>query len=369
MCFVPSPPTIYVGLDTGHIGVYSTSPDYGDYTPLINLSTHTARVCKLAYASRQSLILSISRDKHLCVIDHATKRQRSSTAVGHPGLAVAQGGLASLVWDEDEDRAFVGTAANQIYIYHLPPQQQTPVLLHVLQGHTATVRALYLNSVDHYLFSGSYDFRVGIWSIHEGTTASEVGRSRLNGMMSQGPQKAIKAVVYARALREVITGVEGGWLCVWNTVTGKLAYVWKGHTHSVSQLLWVDATRTLISVSLDGKVKFWAFKDAKKEGAAGAGPTLGVGEGVGVEEGKEGREGKEAEEEGPVSPLSSPLALSSYSPPAPHSPAAEYAPDPSPTTEMSPQPVSEDMFPASPVTQSAVTSALDEHVSPEPDLF
>ena len=92
--------------------------------------------------------------------------------------------------------------------------------------------------------------------------------------MSQGPSKQITSVVYCNALREVVTGVEGGWLCVWNTFTGRLAYVWKGHTHAVSQLIFVNATRTLISVSLDGKVKFWSFPARQRvDGGAEKGRT------------------------------------------------------------------------------------------------
>ena len=325
MCFVPSPPTIYVGLDTGVVWCYSSSPDYGDYTPISNLVAHSARITKLTYAPKQRLLLSISRDKHLVVIDHHTKTIRHSIPVGHPGMAAQGGGLASLVYDADDERVFIGSYANHIYIYHLPPNQP-PVLLHTLQGHTGAVRALYLNAIDRYLFSGSYDSRVGVWSIHEGSTASEVGRSRLNGMMAQGPSKQIRSIVYARALREVITGAEGGWLMVWNTFTGRLAYAWKGHTHAVSQLIWVDGTRTLISVSLDGKVKFWSMRgeaQLKKLEVEELQPLQGE---TVLGEGKE--EGGAAS----VPPLSSPLALSSYSPPPPHSPPADFASDSVPDT-------------------------------------
>ena len=338
MCFVPSPPTIYVGLDTGVVWCYSSSPDYGDYTPLTSIPAHTSRITKLTHAAKQNLLLSISRDKHLVVIDHTTRTLRSSTPVGHPGIAVAAGGLASLVYDDEDERVFIGSHAHHIYIYHLPPAHlhSSPVLLHTLQGHTGCVRALYLNAVDHYLFSASYDFRVGVWSIHDGSTASEVGRSRLNGMMGQGPAKHITAIVYARALREVITGAEGGWLMVWNTYTGRLAYAWKGHAHTVSQLLWVEGQRMLISVSLDGKVKFWSMKGEalmKKKEVEDMGGG-GVGQGLQVMGGTETvMEGKEdGGRPSSLAPLASPLALSSYEPPPPHSPAPEFVPDAVPDT-------------------------------------
>ena len=160
-CFVPSPPTVYVGLDTGHVWSYSVSGAYSDYTPICDLEAHSARVMKLAYSSQQQLVASISRDKHLVIIDHSAKRVRYTLPVGHPGIAVAQGGLAAMELEDAQQRLFIGTFAHSIYIYHLPAGSP-PQLLHVLQGHSGTVRALHLDSVNHYLFSGSFDYRVGV---------------------------------------------------------------------------------------------------------------------------------------------------------------------------------------------------------------
>ena len=259
VCFIASPPTLYVGLDSGVLWSYKVSNNYADFSPISQIPLHTGRIMRFAHAVKQRLLLSISKDKHLAVIDLETGTVRSSVAVGHPGMTAAQAGLSSLIYDDEEEKVFIGTSANVIYIYTLPPNSQ-PLLLHALHGHTAPVTALYYHARDHYLFSGSYDYRIGVWAIQPGKSAVEASRSHLNGMMALGPSKQIKAIVYCLALREVVTGVEGGWLCVWNTDTGRIRYAWKGHEGGVSGLWWKNTEKVLVSSGLDGKVKFWDMK-------------------------------------------------------------------------------------------------------------
>ena len=227
---------------------------------------------RFAHAVKQRLLLSISKDKHLAVVDLESGRVRSSIAVGHPGMAAAQAGLVSLEYDDEEEKVFIGTSANVIYIYTLPPNSQ-PLLLHALHGHTAPVTALYYHAKHHYLFSGSYDYRVGVWAIQPGKSAVEASRSHLNGMMALGPSKQIRAVVYCLALGEVVTGVEAGWLCVWNTDTGRIRYAWKAHADSVSGLWWKNNEKVLVSSGFDGKVKFWDMSRTQTPPSADAKPV------------------------------------------------------------------------------------------------
>ena len=271
VCFIASPPTLYVGLDSGALWSYTVSNNYSDFSPITQLPLHTARIMKLAHATKQNLLLSISRDKHLAVVDHTTGKLRSSIAVGHPGMPASQAELASLVYDDEEEKAFVGTYGNVIYIYTLPHNSQ-PLLLHALHGHTAPVRALYYHAHDHHLFSGSYDYHVGVWAIQPGRSPVEAARSRLNGMMALGPSKQVKAVVYCAALGEVVTGTEDGWLCVWNVESGRIRYAWK-HGGGVSGLWWKDAEKVLVSSGLDGKVKFWNMQHTQQSTLTHATPS------------------------------------------------------------------------------------------------
>ena len=275
VCFIASPPSLYVGLDSGVLWSYSVSNNYADISPTTApYPLHTARVVALAHAAKQRLLLSISKDKHLAVVDLELNKQRFSVAVGHTGMNAAQAGLASLVYDDEEEKVFVGTAANFVYIYTLPPDSP-PLLLHALHGHTAPVTALHYHARDHLLFSGSTDFRVGVWAIQPGNSAAEASRSHLSTMMQLGPSKQIKALVYCPALREVVTGTEGGWLCVWNTEGGRIRYAWKGHGDSVSGMWWKDDEKVLVSSGLDGKVRFWSMRDTQLTLGADAPPTAG----------------------------------------------------------------------------------------------
>jgi WD40 repeat protein len=70
------------------------------------------------------------------------------------------------------------------------------------------------------LFSGAFDGLSAIWEIS--ANRAESSRSKNVGWLRGGPQKKIKSVCYLPSLRQVITGLESGWVALWDTATGKL---------------------------------------------------------------------------------------------------------------------------------------------------
>lgn len=261
VCVIPSQRAAYVGLDNGRVHAYVADPTWTSFAPIGEHAVHNGRVTAIAYASRKSAVLSVGLDNHMCVIDAADRRALHSIAVGG-GLHVGSLSLSAIRTDDDYERAFVASSTGTIFIYStamLPTQ--APVLIHQLQGHSAPVKCLSYNRADGLLFSGSDDFNIGVWTIAPGGSPNEVSRSRLQGMMTNGIPKAVTAICYAAPLQQVITGYNDGYIAVWNVQTGRLSYGWKGHEHTVTQMLFDPQQRTLISAGHDGKVKLWQLKD------------------------------------------------------------------------------------------------------------
>lgn len=250
--WLPATNSLWVGLDNGHTLHYRADDKYENFTLLSDIEAHTLRVTGMAFSAVKNVVLSVSRDKNLVLFSNIEKK------VTHT-IPISNAWLTSLTFDSQFDRFFIGTYSGSIYIYTMTPYPAAPSVLHTLTGHTGPVKALHFAAPERLLFSGGGDCTTGIWSIHP-SASQETSRSRSAGWMAAGPQKKVKSVIYCPSLRQVVTGVEGGWFCVWHTSNGKLSYVVKGHSDNVVALSWIDTPRILISASADGKVKFWRFE-------------------------------------------------------------------------------------------------------------
>jgi WD40 repeat protein len=276
ICYISSIKQVYVGLDSGHIMAYKINDTkYEDFSLISDISGHTARVTGVASINSKGLLISVSKDKNIVLYDQIKQSILSTTTAGNYPLS-------ALYFDADTERCFIANHNQQILIYSFAdcPGKLTPSLLHTLSGHSSTIRCLHYNPVDKLLFSGAADYNVGIWTIHTNNTDkfnnSEISRSRIVGWLKNGPQKGVKAVAYLHSLRQVVTGLDGGKVGVWNVNSGKLLYTFKPHQNSVVSLVWLEGPKILLTASLDGYVKFWKFNPNKIEltpHAAGSTPT------------------------------------------------------------------------------------------------
>jgi WD40 repeat protein len=83
-----------------------------------------------------------------------------------------------------------------------------------------SIRSLFYKKKERYLFSGAFDGLAAIWEI--GATSSESSRSKNVAWLKGGSTKKIKSICYLPSTRQVITGLETGWLAIWDTESGKL---------------------------------------------------------------------------------------------------------------------------------------------------
>lgn len=254
---------VYIGLDNGKIYAYRINDNYTTFNQANVIQPHTARITGLVYNNEHNTLISISRDKKIVTTDlHGYTIQNTT---------ITNFSLECIESDLLHSRIFIGNVAGSIAIYDVSNSNGVPDLVHTLHGHTNTLRCLYYNTTYRYLFSGSYDYTVGIWNIVSSDNDSAISnklsvtRSRIVGWLKNTPSIKIKSIVYSSSDRQVITGLADGRYAVYNTDNGQLINIVNAHDNQIKCLHWIDNNRVLLTGSLDGTMKYWKWQDRSAE--------------------------------------------------------------------------------------------------------
>ena len=140
----------------------------------------------------------------------------------------------------DSKTAISGSRDTTLRIWDI----ETGICKHILVGHQASVRCLEIHG--DLVVSGSYDTTARIWSISEGRCLRT-----LQGHFSQ---------IYAVAFdgKRVATGSLDTSIRVWNVSDGKCLAILQGHTSLVGQLQMRNDT--LVTGGSDGSVRVWSLR-------------------------------------------------------------------------------------------------------------
>ncbi|KAJ3051144.1 SCF ubiquitin ligase complex subunit cdc4, partial [Rhizophlyctis rosea] len=118
-----------------------------------------------------------------------------------------------------------------------------PYFMHVLNGHTSSVRAI--AGQGNVLVSGSYDTTVRIWDLRTGDAVH----------VCRGHREKVYSVGYCHELRRAVSGSMDASVRVWCTRTGVGLFVLEGHSSLVG-LLELSA-QYLVSAAADSTLRIW----------------------------------------------------------------------------------------------------------------
>ncbi|CAJ0961047.1 unnamed protein product, partial [Mesorhabditis belari] len=120
---------------------------------------------------------------------------------------------------------------------------QTGARLHVLQGHTSTVRCMSLHGTT--LVSGSYDQTLRVWDLVDWKCLHI-----LTGHLGMVWCEQFGGI-------RVVSGASDGTVKVWNVQTGECLQTLTGHTDAVESLLFEPERDLVASASLDATIRVW----------------------------------------------------------------------------------------------------------------
>ncbi|KAJ3035213.1 SCF ubiquitin ligase complex subunit cdc4 [Rhizophlyctis rosea] len=118
-----------------------------------------------------------------------------------------------------------------------------PYFVHVLNGHTSSVRAI--AGQGNVLVSGSYDTTVRVWDLRTGDCVH----------VCRGHREKVYSVGYCHELRRAVSGSMDASVRVWCTRTGVGLFTLEGHSSLVG-LLELSA-QYLVSAAADSTLRIW----------------------------------------------------------------------------------------------------------------
>ncbi|KAJ2986973.1 SCF ubiquitin ligase complex subunit cdc4, partial [Globomyces sp. JEL0801] len=125
-----------------------------------------------------------------------------------------------------------------------PEDGTNPYFLHLLSGHTNSVRAI--AGAGNTLVSGSYDTTVRVWNLLTGECS----------FVFQGHREKVYSVGYSPELNRAASGSMDSTVKVWCTLTGELLFTLEGHTSLVGLLELTP--KYLISAAADSTLRIWS---------------------------------------------------------------------------------------------------------------
>jgi len=129
-----------------------------------------------------------------------------------------------------------------------------PNLVHRLQGHSGSVRAVSLNAENNLVLSGSEDTTVKLWDLTSGEVL----------LTLTGHTDAVQTVTFAPDVRSAISGSNDSSIIVWNLNPKKVVKTLAGHSAPVHSVVVSANGKFILSGSADKTVVLWDFKTGKK---------------------------------------------------------------------------------------------------------
>lgn len=222
---------LFVGLESGHIMLYTVTPDYNRVTPKRDFAAHKSRVTGIQFLASSDHLFSVSHDGCFQWFDAETGEHKGGYTTGSQ--------CSALYYDDAEQRAFVGDYNGNIKVLSVADGRIS--LTTTLQGHHSqggmlgplkdsilslvrgTVRSLAFDASSQTLFSGSFHTSITVWK------PDNEDKPLLCELVKHNAK--VRAVIWVDGAKKLISAA-GDEIYVWDfTAKRKEAPKWSDENH------------------------------------------------------------------------------------------------------------------------------------------
>lgn len=241
-----------VGLDNGRIYCFKAKPNthYLDMEMILELPLHKDRVMGLGYDKDNKVIYSCSTDKTFYLTD--LKQNPPSPIL----LKLSRAGYTNLKFDKKNERIFLTNGIGELTVFLTTTSPPTEVL-NLQSSSLSSIRALHIDDINHYLFTGSVNGKINIFNL------GLPGKERfISEMTSFGASMKIRICRYNAKNHELITGDEDGRVTIWSLKTGQPVQVFEAHPKSaITQMDYDEENRLLWTGGKDKAFRVWKLPE------------------------------------------------------------------------------------------------------------
>jgi len=250
---------ICVGLEDGTLLVLTMAPDFSDFCEYKSFPVHTDVITGMRYDPVLDSIVTVSRDRQLCVWDPELDDENN----GIRGKQVSNSWISTLeLYHPYPNVTLALCATYESNIVLVDCRWKEPREVHRLYQHGGSVRCLYLETRGNYLFSSGFDTHINIWELKQNKVTL---RHRL-----VGHRKKVNGVAYHAGRKRVLSAGDDGDIHIWDPATPKPTFTLQSpHNGAVEHLHWEEDKKLLISTGQDRVLRVWRFSgDSRSQSMA-----------------------------------------------------------------------------------------------------
>lgn len=207
---------------------------------LMTLKGHLGAVYNLSFSGNDQLLVSGSEDETVRIWDIQTGKE-INTLRGHTGPVIG------VYFSQDDDNSMIASTSfdKTVKLWDV----KTGSEIKTLRSHTEPTNNVAYSYDGKTIASCSDDSTIRVWSTDLKTTQPL--------MVLRGHQAPVLTVLYSFDSRKIASSDASGEVIIWDANDGQIIRKFKAHNDLVQDVSFAEDNKTLVTGSLDKKIRLW----------------------------------------------------------------------------------------------------------------
>ena len=233
------------GFTAASTGKFQVCYRVASEAPIRNLTGHTNLIDCIAYSPDGNQLASCSHDGTVRFWDVTKGQQVASLNYGQPPQPAY-----CLAWSQDGKHLVVGGVSKELRLYDAVGRKQLRECKAYDEktnpkGHREAVSSVVFTADGKFFFSAGMDGQIKVWNTADGSFVRQFEDAAIKQPDGKSAERAhrdwINQLRFTPDSSRLLSVGDGGWLCIWSFVDGKLLYQQKFDTGLYSVAVTSDS--------------------------------------------------------------------------------------------------------------------------------